>query len=112
MSVARDVFDRHMTHELEGDLDGILSDYATDAIVVGPGGIGVGHDHIRANYEAVLPLLGSLEVTNVLEEGDVVYVNFRSTGNGQPDLVGTDTFVIRDDLIQVHTFYAHSEPAS
>ena len=26
----------------------------------------------------------------------------------RPELLGTDTFVIRDDLIQMHTFYAHA----
>jgi hypothetical protein len=43
----RDVYDRHMRHELGGDLDTILSDYAPDAIVATPDGIGSGHHYIR-----------------------------------------------------------------
>jgi hypothetical protein len=31
--------------------------------VVGPDGIGSGHDHIRKTYEQMLPLLSSLQLT-------------------------------------------------
>jgi LmbE family N-acetylglucosaminyl deacetylase len=50
----RDVYDRHMSHELDGDLDAIVSDYAPDVVVATPEGIGSGHDYIRASYERVL----------------------------------------------------------
>jgi ketosteroid isomerase-like protein len=109
MTATREVFDRHMSHQLDRDLDAILTDYAPDAIVVGPDGIGSGRDHIRASYEQVLPLIGSLDVTSVQVQGEVVYVNFRAHSDGRDDLVGTDTFVIRDGLIQIHTFYATTE---
>jgi ketosteroid isomerase-like protein len=104
---AREVFDRHLSHQLDGDLDAILGDYAPDAVVVGPAGIGSGHDHIRTSYEQVLPLLGSLELTpSVQVHGEILYLTFRAHRDGQDELVGTDTFVIRDGLIHVHTFYA------
>jgi ketosteroid isomerase-like protein len=109
VTTTREVFDRHMSHQLDRDLDTILTDYAPDAIVVGPDGIGSGHDHIRASYEQVLPLIGSLDVTSVQVQGEVVYVNFRARSDGRDDLVGTDTFVIRDGLIHIHTFYATTE---
>jgi hypothetical protein len=105
----RDVFDRHLRHELAGDLDAILSDYAPDAIVATPQGIGTGYDYIRRNYEQVLPLIGSLELTpSVQVQGEVVYLTFRGHRDGNDELLGTDTFVIRDDRIQMHTFYAHA----
>jgi hypothetical protein len=105
----REVFDRHLRHELDGDLDAILSDYAPDAVVATPENIGSGHDHIRRNYERVLPLIGSLELTpTVRVQGDVVYLTFRGHRDGKDELLGTDTFVIRDDLIQLHSFYAHA----
>jgi hypothetical protein len=80
----REVFDRHLRHLLEGDMDAILADYAPDAVAADPDGIGWGHDHIRESYERTLP---------------------RSSRRGD-ELVGVDTFVIRDGLIHVHTFYA------
>ena len=109
MTTTREVFDRHMSRQLDRDLDAILTDYAPDAVVVGPDGIGSGHDHIRASYEQVLPLIASLDLTSVQVQGEVVYVNFRARTDGEDDLVGTDTFVIRDGLIHVHTFYAITE---
>ena len=109
MTTTREVFDRHMSHQLDRDLDAILTDYAPDAIVVGPDGIGSGHDHIRASYEQVLPLIGVLELTpSIHVQGDVVYLTFRGHRDGKDELLGTDTFVIRDNLIQMHTFYAHA----
>jgi hypothetical protein len=103
----REVFDRHLRHELDGDLDAILTDYAPDAVVVGLDGIGSGHDHIRKSYERVLPLIESLELKpSVQILGEVVYLTFRAQRDGRDELVGTDTFVIRDGLIQAHTFYA------
>ena len=103
----QEVFDRHLRRQLEGDLDAILSDYAPDAVVVGPEGIGSGHDHIRKSYERVLPLISSLDLTpSVQVQGDVLYLTFRAQRDGKDELVGTDTFVIRDGLIHIHTFYA------
>jgi ketosteroid isomerase-like protein len=104
----QEVFDRHLRHQLEGDLDGILSDYAPDAVAATPEGIGSGHDYIRKVYEQVLPLIGAMELTpSVHVQGEVVYLTFRGHRDGRDELLGTDTFVIRDGLIQAHTFYAH-----
>ena len=102
----RDVYDRHLSHEVDGDLDAILSDYAKDAIVATPDGIGSGHDYLRQSYERLLPLITSTELTSSIQVlGDVLYLTFRAHRNGTDELLGTDTFVIHDDLIHVHTFY-------
>jgi ketosteroid isomerase-like protein len=103
----RDVFDRHLSHEADGDLDAILADYAPDAVLATPDGIGAGHDYIRKSFEQVLPLLAPLELKSSIQtQGEVVYLTFRAQRDGTDELVGTDTFVIRDGLIQMHTFYA------
>ncbi|HUA44400.1 MAG TPA: hypothetical protein VMA77_04190 [Solirubrobacteraceae bacterium] len=105
----RDVYDRHMRNELGGDLDTILSDYAPDAIVATPDGIGSGHDYIRPIYGRLLPLITSTEMMSSIQVlGDVLYLTFRAHRNGTDELIGSDTFVIRDDLIQMHTFYGIS----
>jgi hypothetical protein len=36
--------------------------------------------------------------------GEVLYLTFRGHRNGSDELIGTDTFVIRDGLIHMHTF--------
>jgi hypothetical protein len=102
----RDVYDRHMRHELGGDLDTILSDYAPDAIVATHDGIGSGHHYIRQSYERLLPLISSLELTSSIQvRGEVLYLTFRAHRDGTDELIGTDTFVIHDDFIHMHTFY-------
>ena len=102
----RDVYDRHTRHELDGDLDAMISDYAPDAIVATPDGIGSGHDCIRQSYERVLPLINSLELTSSIQVlGEVLYLTFRGQHDGRDEFIGTDTFVIRDGLIHMHTFY-------
>jgi hypothetical protein len=101
-----------MSHELDGDLDTILSDYAPDAIVATPDGIGSGHDYIRPIYERLLPVLTSTEMTSSIQVlDDVLYLTFRAHRNGRDELIGTDTFVIRDDLIHMHTFYGSTPTA-
>jgi len=37
--------------------------------------------------------------------GAVLYLTFRAHRNGTDELIGTDTFVIHDDFIHMHTFY-------
>jgi hypothetical protein len=102
----RDVYDRHLRHELDGELDAIVSDYAPDAIVATPDGIGSGHDYIRAIYEQMLPLLSTLELTpSIHVQGEVLYLTFRAHRNGTDELIGTDTFVIHDNLIHMHSYY-------
>jgi hypothetical protein len=105
----RDVYDRHIRHELDGDLDAVLRDYAPDATVATPDGMGTGHDYIRGIYEQMLPLINALELTSSIQVvGDVLYLTFRGHRNGRDELIGTDTFVIRDGLIQMHTYYGTS----
>jgi hypothetical protein len=102
----RDVYDRHIRHELDGDLDAMISDYAPDAIVATPDGIGSGHGYIRASYERVLPLISSRELSSSIQvQGEVLYLTFRSQDDGRDELIGTDTFMIRDGLIHMHTVY-------
>ena len=109
----RAVYDRHLRNEVDGDLDTILSDYASDAIVATPDGIGSGHDYIRQAYERLLPLITSTELTSSIQVmGDVLYLTFRASRNGRDELIGSDTFVIRDDLIQMHTFYGTTPTAA
>ena len=37
---------------------------------------------------------------------EVLYLTVRAQHDGRDELIGTDTFVIHDVLIHMHTFYA------
>jgi hypothetical protein len=95
----RHVYDRHLGHELDGDVDAILSDYTPGAIVTTPDGIGSGHDYIRQSYERVLPLISSRELTSsirVLDE--VLYLTFHAHRNGADELAALLTSFLAEHV--------------
>jgi SnoaL-like domain len=53
----RQVFEHHLGALSAGDLDGILSDYTDDSIVIGPDGALKGRQAIRGFFEGVLASL-------------------------------------------------------
>lgn len=102
-----EVFERHFASLGSGDMQRVLDDYAADAVAVDPEGIGSGHGYIRLSYERNLPKFASLDMERTVQSyGDVVYVNWRAQVDEQQALVGSDTFVIHDDLIRLHSFYS------
>jgi hypothetical protein len=72
----RDVYDSHLRNKLDDDLQAARS----------------AHD---------------LDGTDVLDPvpGNVLYLTSRAHRDGTDELTGTDTFVIHDDLIHMHTFH-------
>lgn len=85
----------------------VLADYAVDAVAVDPDGIGSGHDYIRLSYERNLPKFASLEMERTVQShGDFIYVNWRAPVDQHQALVGSDTFVIHDELIRLHSFFS------
>jgi ketosteroid isomerase-like protein len=78
MASTRDVLDHHTKSFGEGDLEGILSDYAPDAVLFTPDGPLKGVDAIRPFFQAMLAEFGkpgtafSMKHTSI--EGDYSYV--------------------------------------
>ena len=64
----RDVMPGTGAMRLDGDSDAILSDYAPDAIVATPDGVGSEHDYIRAELRGA-PSAHQLAGTDVLDPG-------------------------------------------
>ena len=97
-------------HHLEAfaakDADAIASDYAEDALLIGPKDTVKGREAIGewfAGFLASLPeeVWTNFEMGRHVAEGEVVYFHWRS----KPVVpFATDTFVIRDGKIQVQTF--------
>ena len=97
-------------HHLEAfsakDADAIASDYADDALLIGPGEVVKGRQAIRDwfnGFLAGLPeeLFTNFEMGRHVTEGEVVYFHWRSRPVVE---FATDTFIIRDGKIQVQTF--------
>lgn len=87
------------------DLDGIVSDYAEDALFITPEGVRAGKDGVR---EGFVKLLGDLpgaswELPTQIFENDILLLEWKAESKNTKADDGIDTFVFRDGLIRVQT---------
>ena len=114
MASTTDVLDHHIKCFGEGDLEGILADYAPDAILFTPGGPLVGIKEIRPFYNAMLAEFGkpgtvfSMKLRSVV--GDYSYVVWTAETADNLYEMGTDTQVVRDSKIVAQSFAAKITP--
>jgi ketosteroid isomerase-like protein len=116
MSSTKDVVDHHLKSFGEGDLNGILSDYAPVAILFTPEGPLEGIDAIRPVFEGLLTEFAkpgsSFNLKHQSVKGDYAYILWTAeTADNSYDLV-TDTFVVQDGKIVVQSFAAKILPKS
>jgi len=110
MASTTDVLDHHIKCFGEGDLEGILADYAPGAILFTPGGPLVGINEIKPFYEAMLAEFGkpgtvfSMKLRSVV--GDYSYVVWTAETADNLYEMGTDTQVVRDSKIVAQSFAA------
>ncbi len=100
-----EVFQHHAQALGAEDLEGIVSDYADDAVFISPDGVRRGKDGVR---EAFTKLLGDVpgaawELPTQIYEGDVLFLEWKATSERTRVEDGIDTFVFRDGLITVQT---------
>ncbi len=101
----QEVFQHHAEALGAEDLDGIVSDYADDAVFITPDGIRRGKDGVR---EGFVKLLGDLpgaswELPTQLYEDDILLLEWKAESEHTKADDGIDTFVFRDGLIRVQT---------
>ena len=87
------------------DLDGIVSDYSDDALLITPAGVRHGKAGVR---EGFVQLIGDLpgaqwELPTMIFEDDVMLLEWRAESEKVKVDDGIDTFVFRDGLIRVQT---------
>jgi hypothetical protein len=107
-SVARtpqEIFQHHVEALGAEDLDGIVSDYADDAIFITPDGVLRGKDGVR---EGFVKLTGDVpgaqwELPTVLFEDDILLLEWTAESAKTKVDDGIDTFVFQDGLIRVQT---------
>jgi len=114
MRAAKDVVDNHLKCFGEGDLKGILSDYARGAVLFTPNGPLKGVDSIRPLIEQLIAEFGKPGATFSLKlqsvEGDYAYILWTAeTADNVYEMV-TDTFVVRDGKIIAQSFAAKITP--
>lgn len=99
------IFQHHAEALGAGDLEGIVSDYSEDAVILSPDGVKKGKAGVR---EAFAKLLADLpkadwELPTALFEGDVLFLEWKARSEATYADDGVDTFVFRDGFIRVQT---------
>ena len=108
MASTKDVLDHHLKCFGDGDLNGILSDYAPEAVLFTPDGPLRGANALRSLFQAMIAEFGkpgaafSLKRQSV--EGDYAYILWTAETADNVYEVGTDTFVVRDGKIAAQSF--------
>ena len=101
----QEIFDHHVQALGAEDLDGIVSDYADDAIFVTPDGVLRGKDGVRQGF---VKLIGDVpgaqwELPTMIFADDVMLLEWKAESENVRVEDGIDTFVFRDGLIRVQT---------
>ena len=103
MPSTKDVLDHHLKCFGEGDLDGILSDYAPSAVLFTPDGPLKGADAIRPLFQAMFAEFGkpgsAFSMKQQSVEGDYAYILWTAETADNVYELGTDTFVVRGGQI-------------
>ena len=101
----QEVFAHHAEVLIAGDLEGIVSDYADDAVFITPTGVLRGKDGVREAFTKLLADVPNAEwqVPTQIFEGDVLFIEWSAHADKTFVEDGIDTFVFRDGEIVVQT---------
>ncbi|GAA1500908.1 nuclear transport factor 2 family protein [Kitasatospora kazusensis] len=101
----QEIFRTHGMALAAEDLDGIVANFAEDAVVISPDGVKRGREGVR---EAFAQLFADLphakwELGVRVFEGDLLFLEWAADSDTNRADHGVDTFVFRDGLIQAQT---------
>ena len=107
-STTEEVLQRHVRCFFEGDLEGVVADYAADAVLFTPNGPLKGHGPIRDFFRGLIKEFTqpgtafSLQLQSI--DGDFAYA-LRSAETAENVYeMATDTHVVRDGKIVAQSF--------
>jgi ketosteroid isomerase-like protein len=108
MASTKDVLDHHLKCFDEGDVEGILSDYAPSAVMFTADGSLRGVDAIKPLFQAMVAEFGKPGATFTMKqqfvEGDYGYILWSAETADNVYELGTDTFVVQDGKIVAQSF--------
>jgi ketosteroid isomerase-like protein len=114
MASTKDVLDHHLKCFGEGDLNGILSDYAPGAVLFTPDGPLRGADAIRPLFQAMIAEFGKPGAAFSMKqhsiEDDYAYILWTAETADNVYEMGTDTFVVRGGKIVAQSFTSKITP--
>src|SRR5262249_50055442 len=114
MASTKEVLDHHLKCFGEGDLNGILSDYAPGAVLFTSDGPLRGADAISPLLQAMIAEFGKPDAVFSMKrqfvEGDYAYILWTAETADNVYELGTDTFVVRDGKIVAQSFTGKIKP--
>ena len=114
MASTKEVLDNHLKCFGEGDLNGILSDYAPGAVLFTADRPLKGTDEIRPLFQGMIAEFGKpgavFSMKQYFVEGDYAYILWTAETADNVYEVGTDTFVVRDGKIVAQSFTGKITP--
>ena len=114
MVATKDILDRHLKYFSERDLNGILSDYAADAVMFTADGPLRGVDAIRPMFQALIAEFEkpgsafSMKLQSVV--GDCGYILWHAETPDNVYNLGTDTFVVQNGKIVAQSYTSQITP--
>ena len=114
MTSTKEVLENHLKSFGEGDLKGVLSDYAPEAVMFTANGPLKGPNAIRPLFQALITEFGKPGATFNMKQqfidGDHAYILWSAETADNVYEVGTDTFVVRDGKIVAQSFTGKVTP--
>ncbi len=114
MISTKDVLDHHLKCFGEGDVEGILSDYAPGAVLFTPDGPLRGPDAMRPLFQGMIVEFGkpgaTFTLTHQSVEGDYGYIVWTAETADNLWEVASDTFFVRDGKIVAQSFAGKITP--
>ena len=114
MASTKEVIDNHLKCFGEGDLKGILSDYAPGAVLFTQDGPLRGIDAMRPLFQALIAEFGkpgaAFSLKHQSVEGDYGYILWTAETADNVYGLGTDTFIVQDGKIVVQSFAGKITP--
>ena len=114
MTSTKDVLDNHLKCFGEGDLKGILADFAPGAVLFTTDETLRGAETIKLFFQAMIAEFGkpgaNFSMKQQSIEGDYAYILWTAETADNVYELGTDTFVVRDGQIVAQSFTGKITP--
>src|SRR5687768_2704085 len=116
MTSTGDVLNHHLKCFGEGDLEGILADYSSDAVLFVPTGVLKGPGAMKPVFQALFSEFAKPGALFAMHQqyvdGDYAYILWSAETADNVYEAATDTFVVQDGKIVAQSFAAKITPKS
>lgn len=101
----KEIFKHHAETLVAGDLEGVVSDYAEDAVFISPAGVKRGKAGVREAFAQLLSELPDAKwaLPSQIYDGDALFLEWTAKSKENQVEDGVDTFLFKDGFIRLQT---------